>query len=86
MGGSGSKRETESIDNKGLLNGNVINNGNINEISKNINDIENTFYIVLIVLIVIVVSNMIKCLIKYVKKQHESQRRLEEIVVHNAGR
>lgn len=54
MGGSSSKKE--DVDNKGVLNGNVINNGSINEINKNINDIESIFYIILVVLIVILVA------------------------------
>lgn len=53
MGGSSSKSDerTSTTDNKGVLNGNVINNGQvIKEIDSDLLDIEKLLYILIIIL------------------------------------
>lgn len=82
-----SNDKTVEPDNKGVLNGNFINNGNfIKEIGEDISDIEHTFYAVLFIVILVLVIFSLKCLIKIVKKQSENDRRIEAIMLQNAQR
>lgn len=86
MGWFSSDKVVET-DNKGLLNGNFINNGNfVKEISENIADIEYILYAVLFVVILVLVIISLKCLIKVVKKQSGNERCIETIMLQNAQR
>lgn len=84
MGGSSSKTDekTSTTDNKGLLNGNLINNGQIvKEIDSDLIDIEKVLYILLIILLIKLVLTMFKMYMKNQKKQQLRNQRLDSIII-----
>lgn len=77
MGGSESKQET---DNKGLANGNVINNGHIefeNSVSSELKHMEITLYINLVAKIILIMI----ILVKWVRHTQTQEQKLNEIVL-----
>lgn len=80
--GTGSSKDAPEVDNKGVLNGNVINNGNIIEAIEN--DISNETVLLKIVItlkaahILIV---LIKMAIKFVKRHESQKRQIKEIML-----
>lgn len=87
MGGSSSVPETQ-IDNKGLANGNVINNGNINltEVNTELKHIELTLYFTLVVKILLVLIILVKWYTKRVRKSHDTEQKLNEIILDKLKR
>lgn len=86
MGSSKSKPE---VDNTGLANGNIINNGNIEfekQVSGELKYIEIAMYVSVIVKIVHVVIVLLKMYTKKVKKSQEKKQQLEQIVIDNLKR
>lgn len=82
MGGSSSK--DSGTENNGLLNGNIINNGKIvQDIDTDLNKIERIFHILLVMISVMILMSMVKTFVKYIKKENERERRLEQIVLNN---
>lgn len=79
MGGSSSKPE---IDNKGVLNGNVINNGNIIEaIEKDISSETFLLKIIIALKVVHILLIVIKWFVKYIKNKENRERQIEQILV-----
>lgn len=79
MGSSDSKPET---DNKGLANGNVINNGQIIEKVKADMAKENILITILIILkIISIVIVAVKWFTKHVRRQQQRNQQLERVIV-----
>lgn len=82
MGGSSSKETKPEVDNKGVLNGNVINNGNIIEaIESDLSDEAVLLKIVIAVKIVHILIILIKWAIKVIKRHENRNRAIEHIMV-----
>lgn len=83
MGGSDSKPEAgKSQDNTGMLNGNIINNGNIVEqIEKDLNSENYLLKIVIAVKIVHILIILAKWAIKTVRRQENRNRAIEHMMV-----
>lgn len=87
MGGSSSKEPTPEVDNNGVLNGNVINNGNIIEAIET--DLSNEAFLLKIVILlksVHIVIILVKWLVKYIKNQSNQERKIEQILLENNTR
>lgn len=82
MGLSPSKVDESEVDNKGLLNGNFINNGNIVEkIDKDIVH-ENLLLTIMVVLEIIHISFIIiRSFIKYIRRQQQRDQQLRTVLV-----
>lgn len=81
MGGSSSKTE-EQTDNKGLLNGNFINNGQIIErIEKDLTSETLLLKFVIFVNCVHILIVLIKMFIKYLKRRNTQERKIDEILL-----
>lgn len=79
-----SSEEKKETDNTGLLNGNFINNGNIvKSIDREVNTIEKLFISVIFLLFLILVVQIGKSVVKYIKKSAEQERRIETIALQN---
>lgn len=81
MGSSESKSET---DNKGLANGNIINNGNIDfqsSVNNELKHIEITLYISLVAKFVLILIVLLKWYTKRVRKNQNQEQKLNEIVL-----
>lgn len=84
MGGSSS---TPEVDNKGILNGNVINNGNVIEaIEVDLSNEALLLKIVIVLKSVHILIILIKWLIKYIKNQSNQERKIEQILLENNTR
>lgn len=83
MGGSGSKpteKPPTETNNNGMLNGNLINNGNIIEtIEQDISNENLLLKIVILLKTIHILIVLIKLAIKYVKKSESQKRQIEEI-------
>lgn len=82
MGGSSSKDTKPSVDNKGVLNGNVINNGNIIEAIES--DLSNEAVLLKVVIFlktVHIIIILIKWLVKYIKNRANQDRKIEQILL-----
>lgn len=83
MGGSPSKEDTvPTTDNKGVLNGNIINNGQIIEKVEADLQKENILLIIIIVLKVISILIVgIKWFVKHIQKQQNRNQQVEQILL-----
>lgn len=82
MGGSSSSEDKPKVDNKGVLNGNVINNGNIVEQIERDLDSENYLLKILIaVKIVHILIILVKWAIKAIKRHENRNRAIEHMMV-----
>lgn len=85
MGGSTSKND-EQTDNRGLLNGNFINNGNI--IEKIESDISAENFLMKIVILLNALHIFIvlgKCLVKFLRNRESRNQRIDDIILHRAN-
>lgn len=83
MGGSSSK-STEEIDtdNNGILNGNVINNGQI--IEKIDKDIVHEHWLLIVIIVlksIHIAIILVKWFVKHVRKQHQRDQELKKIII-----
>lgn len=83
MGGSSSKDEPiTTTDNKGVLNGNVVNNGNIIEqIEKDVSQEAILLKIVIALKAIHLIIILIKWFIKYIKGREQQNRQVEQILL-----
>lgn len=85
MGGSSSTpQKATDTDNNGILNGNLINNGQI--IEKIDSDLvkENILLLIIIVLKSIHIAIvLVKWFVKFIKKQHQRDQELQQIIIEN---
>lgn len=83
MGGSESKQE---VDNKGLANGNVINNGHIefeNNVNSELKHMEITLYLNFAAKIILIVIILLKWYTKKVRRNQNLEQRINEVVLQN---
>lgn len=87
--GSNSSKPEANVDNKGLANGNIINNGKIEfekTVSNDLRYIEIAMYISLCIKIIHLLVILLKVYTKRVKKNTQDSKRLEEIVIDRLQR
>lgn len=83
MGGSESKPSEPKNDNTGMLNGNVINNGNIVEqIERDILSENLLLKIIITLKSVHILIVIVKAFVKYLKQREEQKRKIEEILLN----
>lgn len=81
MGGSSSKKEPE-VDNTGVLNGNVINNGNIIEAIESDLSSETLLLKIIIVLKAIhILIIVVKWLIKFIRQRENRNQKIDQIIL-----
>lgn len=83
MGGSSSKASKE-IDNKGVLNGNVINNGNIIEhIESEIVSETLLLKIVIALKLIHILIILVKCFVKFIRNRENRERKINDIILRS---
>lgn len=79
MGGSSSKETKPEVDNKGVLNGNVINEAIESDLS-------NAALLLKIVIVLKSIHILIKWLIKFIKNQSNKEQKIEQILLEQNTR
>lgn len=82
MGSSDSKPSIPSTDNKGLANGNVINNGQI--IEKVEADMQKENILLIIIIVLKVISILVVCIkwfVKHIRQQQSRNQQMEQILL-----
>lgn len=75
------QKKEEAIDNKGLLNGNFINNGQIGEIDSDLVNIERLMYILIVIMVLKLAISVLGMYVKKQKKKSIRNQRLDSIIV-----
>lgn len=75
----GGQNSTPEQDNKGLLNGNIINNGILKSMDSELSHIEKLFYIIVATIIITFIILTFKSYGKYIKKKNEIMHKIDGI-------
>lgn len=84
MGGSGSKPK-EDTQNNGILNGNIINNGVVGQISEELSIIEICGICSVIIQLILLLIVLSKAYLKKQKRAQQQQNALDNILVQRAA-